>query len=136
LESLKALPGTKFFVFASLEHAEEFVRKNVPLQIWTATARGLESPPRRIGDPTHSIDILDFWQTNNRGQSYGVFAGYRTQQARCGRMSFASTSASHFISVDPTPGDHSRCLSRGPVIARFAPKALRGITRRAFFGAS
>ena len=77
-EFVKAPPGTKFFVFASLEYAEEFVRKNIPLQIWRATARGLESPPRRIGDPTHSIDMLDFWQTNNRGQSYGIFAGYRT----------------------------------------------------------
>ena len=27
---------------------------------------------------THSIDMLDFWQTNNRGKSYGLFAGYRT----------------------------------------------------------
>jgi hypothetical protein len=77
-EFVKAPAGTKFFVFESLEYAEEFVRKKVRLQIWKATARGLDVPPRRIGDPTHSIDMLDFWQTNHRGKSYGMLAGYRT----------------------------------------------------------
>jgi hypothetical protein len=77
-EFVKAPAGTKFFVFQLLEYAEEFVRKKVRLQIWKATARGLDVPPRRIGDPTHSIDMLDFWQTNNRGKSYGMLAGYRT----------------------------------------------------------
>ena len=77
-EFVKAHEGTKFFVFDSLEYAADFARKYIPLQIWKATARGLDIPPRRIGDPTHSIDMLDFWQTNNRGKSYGLFAGYRT----------------------------------------------------------
>ena len=77
-EFVKAPEGTKFFVFESLEYADEFVGKNIRLQIWKATAKGLDVPPRRIGDPTHSIDILDFWRTNNRGKSYGLFAGYRT----------------------------------------------------------
>lgn len=76
-EFVKAPEGTKFFVFESLEYADEFVGKNIRLQIWKATAKGLDVPPRRIGDPTHSIDILDFWRTNNRGKSYGLFAGYR-----------------------------------------------------------
>jgi hypothetical protein len=75
---VKAPAGTKFFVFESLEYAEDFAWKKIRLQIWKATARGLDVPPRRIGDPTHSIDILDFWRTNNRGKSYGMLAGYRT----------------------------------------------------------
>ena len=75
---VKAPAGTKFFVFESLEYAEDFAWKKIRLQIWKATARGLDVPPRRIGDPTHSIDILDFWRTNNRGKSYGMLAGYGT----------------------------------------------------------
>ena len=77
-EFVAAPAGTKFFVFESLEYAEDFAWKNIGLQIWKATARGLDVPPRRIGDPTHSIDMLDFWQTKNRGKSYGMLAGYRT----------------------------------------------------------
>ena len=77
-EFVKAPEGTKFFVFESLEYADEFVGKNIRLQIWNATEKGLDVSPRRIGDPTHSIDILDFWRTNNRGKSYGMLAGYRT----------------------------------------------------------
>ena len=76
-EFVTAPDGTKFFVFESLEHAEEFRQRSTD-QIWRATARGVSRPPRRIGDPTHAIDILDFWQTNRRGRSYGIFAGYRT----------------------------------------------------------
>ena len=77
-EFVRAPEGTKFFVFKSLEYAVDFLRKKVYLQVWKATARGLDVPPSRIGDPTHSIDMLDFWQTNNRGKSYGMFAGYPT----------------------------------------------------------
>jgi hypothetical protein len=77
-EFVKAPTGTKFFVFESSEYAEDFMGRNVHLQIWKATAKGLHLAPRRTGDPTHSIDILDFWRTNNRGESYGLFAGHRT----------------------------------------------------------
>ena len=76
-EFVTAPEGTKFFVFESLHEAEEF-RQRFTDQIWRATARGVSRPPTRIGDPTHSIDILDFWRTNNRGKSYGMFAGHRT----------------------------------------------------------
>lgn len=77
-EFVKAPEGTKFFVFVSLAYAEDFVGKHIRLQIWRATARGLDVPPRRIGDSTYSIDILDFRRTKNRGKSYGIFAGHRT----------------------------------------------------------
>jgi hypothetical protein len=77
-EFVKAPQGTKFFVFESLEYAKDFVQTDIRLQIWRATAKGLDVAPRRIGDPTHSIDISDFWQTNRRGESYGIFAGHRT----------------------------------------------------------
>ena len=43
-----------------------------------ATARGLCSSARRIGDARHSIDIEDFWRVHNIGRSYGFFGGYRT----------------------------------------------------------
>ena len=76
-EFVTAPEGTKFFVFESLHQAEEFMQRPTD-QIWRATARGVSRPPTRIGDPTHAIDILDFWQTNNRGKSYGFFAGHRT----------------------------------------------------------
>jgi hypothetical protein len=76
-EFVAAPEGTKFFAFESLRQAEEF-RQRFTDQIWRATARGVSTPPARIGDPTHALDILDFWQTNNRGKSYGIFAGHRT----------------------------------------------------------
>jgi hypothetical protein len=76
-EFVTAPEGTKLFVFASLQQANEF-RQRLTDQIWRATATGVSVPPNRIGDPTHSIDILDFWQTNNRRKSYGLFAGHRT----------------------------------------------------------
>ena len=76
-EFVTAPEGTKFFVFESFDYAEEF-RQRRGDQIWRATARGVCRAPARIGDPTHSIDILDFWQTNRRGKSYGIFAGHRT----------------------------------------------------------
>jgi hypothetical protein len=71
-EFVTARDGTKFFAFESLEHAVEFRQRSTD-QIWRATARGVSRFPRRIGDPTHAIDILDFWQTNRRGRSYGIF---------------------------------------------------------------
>jgi hypothetical protein len=40
-EFVKAPTGTKFFVFESLEYAEDFVGRNLRLQIWKATAKRL-----------------------------------------------------------------------------------------------
>jgi len=70
--------GTKFFVFDSLTYADDFMHLDPDFRIWRATARGLSSAERRVGDPKHSVDIEDFWRVHNSGSSYGVLVGHRT----------------------------------------------------------
>jgi hypothetical protein len=71
-EFIKAPEGTKFFVFDSLTHADEFMHLDPDFRLWRATARGLHSAKRRVGDPTHSVDMEDFWKVHNSGRSYGI----------------------------------------------------------------
>ena len=68
-EFVTAPLGTKFFVFESLMHAKDFRKSDLHLCIFRATARGLCSSVRRIGDARHSIDIEDFWRVHNIGRS-------------------------------------------------------------------
>ena len=93
-EFVKAPEGTKFFVFESLEYADEFVGKNIRLQIWKATAKGLDVPPRRIGDrPIQSTFSTSGGPTIAGNPTvYSPVIGSR--EAPCGLMSFGSTSAS------------------------------------------
>jgi hypothetical protein len=75
---IKAPEGTKFFVFDSLTDADEFVHLHPDFRLWSVTAKGLHSAKRRVGDPTHSVDMEDFWKVYNRGRSYGILEGHRT----------------------------------------------------------
>jgi len=75
---ITAPEGTKFFVFDSLEHADDFMRLDPDLRIWRATARGLSSADRRVCHPKERVDIEDFWRVHNSGGSYGVLGGRRT----------------------------------------------------------
>jgi hypothetical protein len=77
-EFITAPEGTKFFVFDSLSHADDFMHLDPDFRVWRATARGLYSPPRRVGYPQHSVDIEDFWRAHNSDRSYGILAGRRT----------------------------------------------------------
>ena len=77
-EFVAAPDGTKIFVFESLRHAAEFQERDHSFQIWRATAIGLYSPAGRITDAKYSVEIQDFWQVHNRGQSYGFLSGRRT----------------------------------------------------------
>jgi hypothetical protein len=76
-EFIRAPEGTKFFVFDSLEHADDFRRLELDLRIWRATARGLSAADRRVCHPKERVDIEDFWRVHNSGGSYGVFGGRR-----------------------------------------------------------
>jgi hypothetical protein len=76
-EFVTAPEGTKFFVFDSLEHADDFTRLDSDLRIWRATARGLSSADRRVCHPKETVDIEDFWRVHNSGGSYGVLEGRR-----------------------------------------------------------
>lgn len=74
---ITAPEGTKFFVFDSLEHADEFKRLEPNLQVWRATAKGLSAADRRVCHPKEGVDIEDFWRVHNIGGSYGVLEGRR-----------------------------------------------------------
>ncbi|HEY5770311.1 MAG TPA: hypothetical protein VIS71_10745 [Terrimicrobium sp.] len=76
-EFIRAPEGTKFFVFDSLEHADDFMRLDPDLRIWRATARGLSPADRRVCHPKERVDIEDFWRVHNSGGSYGVLGGRR-----------------------------------------------------------
>jgi hypothetical protein len=52
--------GTKFFVFDSLDHADEFKRLEPDLRVWRATAKGVSSADRRVCHPKETVDIEDF----------------------------------------------------------------------------
>jgi hypothetical protein len=113
-EFVKAPEGTKFFVFESLEYAEDFVQNHIRLQIWRATAKGLDVAPRRIGDPTHSVDISDFWQTNRRGRSFGILAGHRTPRGTlwADELRLDECIVSHdLVPLPREPMFHSRLLT-------------------------
>ena len=76
-EFIRAPEGTKFFVFDSLEHADDFRRLDPDLRIWRATARGLSAADRRVCHQKRASDIEDFWRVHNSGGSYGVLGGRR-----------------------------------------------------------
>ena len=104
-EFVRARQGTKFFVFASLEYAQEFVQKDIRLQIWRATARGLDPAARRIGDPKYSCEMQDFWRIHNVGRSFGFLVGHRTPRG---------TLWADELRLD-------ECISSHPVVMDFVP---------------
>jgi hypothetical protein len=77
-EFVTAPKGTKFFIFDSRDHADEFKRLEPDLRVWRATVKGVSSADRRVCHPKETVDIEDFWRVHNGGGSYGVLAGRRT----------------------------------------------------------
>ena len=104
-EFVKAPPGTKFFVFASLEYAEEFVQEEHSSANLESHRKRAGPPARRIGDPKYSCEMQDFWRIHNVGRSFGFLVGHRTPRG---------TLWADELRLD-------ECISSHPVVMDFVP---------------